>query len=97
MQAGTAFAHFLAGRYREASSWAEKAMWEQANYRTTLFIAAASNALCGNVNEAHKAMVLLRNLDPKLRGGTIKEWAQFRRPDHLQKFEAALRKAGLPD
>jgi TolB-like protein len=97
MQAGTAFAHFLAGRYREASSWAEKAMWEQANYRTTLFIAAASNALCGNVNEAHKAMVLLRNLDPKLRGGTIKEWAQFRRPDHLQKFEVALRKAGLPD
>ena len=25
MQAGTAFAHFLAGRYDEASSWTEKA------------------------------------------------------------------------
>ena len=49
MQAGTAFAHFLAGRYQEASSWAEKAMWEQTNYRTTLLIAAASNALCGRL------------------------------------------------
>ena len=32
MQAGTAFAHFLADRFSEASSWAEKAMWEQTNY-----------------------------------------------------------------
>jgi tetratricopeptide (TPR) repeat protein len=31
VQAGTAFAHFLAGRYQEAASWAEKAMWEHAN------------------------------------------------------------------
>jgi hypothetical protein len=97
MQAGTAFAHFLAGRYREASSWAAKAMWEQANYRTTLFIAAASNALCGHLDEAHKAIALLCNLDPTLRGGMIREWAPFRRPEHLQKFEDALRKAGLPD
>ena len=28
MQAGTAFAHMLAGRYDEASSWAEKAIWK---------------------------------------------------------------------
>jgi TolB-like protein len=97
MQAGTAFAHFLAGRYREASSWAAKAMWEQANYRTTLFIAAASNALCGHLDEAHKAIAHLRHLDPTLRVGTIRDWAQFRQQEHLQRFEEALRKAGLPD
>jgi hypothetical protein len=28
MQAGTAFAHLLAGRFEEASLWAGKAIWE---------------------------------------------------------------------
>ena len=31
MQGGTAFAHLIAGRYDEAASWADKAMWEHAN------------------------------------------------------------------
>ena len=35
MQAGTAFAHFLAGRYDEASFWVQRALWEQTNYLTT--------------------------------------------------------------
>jgi TolB-like protein len=97
MQAGTAFAHFLAGRHQQAASWAAKAMWEQANYRTTLFIAAASHALCGNLDEAHKAVTHLRKLDPTLRGKSIREWAPFRQPEHLRQFEDALRTAGLPD
>ena len=97
MQAGTAFAHFLAGRYQEASSWADRAMWEQTNYRTTLLIAAASNAFCGRLREAQKSVARLCSLDPTLRASTIKEWAQFRRPEHLQEFEDALRKAGLPE
>ena len=83
MQAGTAFAHFLAGRYDEASSWAEKAMWEQTNYLTTLVIAAASNALAGRPAEAQKTMARLRKLDPTLRVSNVTEWAAFRRPEHL--------------
>jgi len=67
MQAGTAIAHFLAGRYDEASSWAGKALWEQENYQSTLRIAAASNALAGRVSEAQKIMARLRKLDPALR------------------------------
>src|SRR5262245_6049594 len=54
MQAGTAFAHYLAGRFDEASLWSAKAMWEQTNYLTTLVIAAASNALAGRSTEAQK-------------------------------------------
>jgi hypothetical protein len=32
MQTGTAAAHFLAGRYDDASAWAEKALGMHANY-----------------------------------------------------------------
>ena len=98
MQAGTAFAHFLAGRYDESSSWAEKALWEQTNYLTTLIIAAASNALAGRVAEAQKSMARLRKLDPALRVTNVTDWAPpFRRPEHLASLKDGLRKAGLPE
>jgi len=98
MQAGTAFAHFLAGRYGEASSWAEKALWEQTNYLTTLIIAAASNALAGRLAEAQKSMARLRKLDPAMRVSNVTDWAPpFRRPEHLANLKDGLRKAGLPD
>src|SRR5262245_147323 len=97
MQAGTAFAHFAAGRFDEASLWAGKAMWEHTNYLTTLVIAAASNALAGRPTEAQKALVRLRELDPRLRVSNVKDWGAFHRPEDLAKLEDGLRKAGLPE
>ena len=97
MQAGTAFAHFMAGRFDEASLWAGKAMWEHTNYLTTLVIAAASNALAGRPAEAQKALVRLRELDPTLRVSNVKDWGAFQRPEDLAKLEEGLRKAGLPE
>ena len=96
-QAGTAFAHFLAGRYDEASLWAGKAMWETTNYLTTLVIAAASNALAGRSAEAQKTMARLRELYPTLRVSNVKDWATFRRPEDLARLEEGLRRAGLPE
>ena len=72
-------------------------MWEQTNYLTTLIIAAASNALAGRPAEAQKALVRLRELDPTLRVGNVKDWAAFHRPEDLAKLEEGLRKAGLPE
>lgn len=97
MQGGTAFANFLDGRYDEASAWAEKALWEQTNYLTTLRIAAASYALAGRLADALKAMARLRELDPGLRVSNVKNLAPFRRPEDLTRFEDGLRKAGLPE
>jgi tetratricopeptide (TPR) repeat protein len=98
MQAGTAFAHFLADRYQEASSWAGKALWEQTNYLTTLLIAAASNALAGHLKEAQKATARLRELHPTMCVADIRYWAaSFRRPGDLARLEDGLRKAGLPE
>ena len=54
LQAGTAFAHFLAGRYDDALSWTGKARWEQTNYATTIRVAAASYGLTGRLAEAQK-------------------------------------------
>jgi tetratricopeptide (TPR) repeat protein len=97
MQAGTALAHFLAGRYGEASSWTERAMWAQSSYFTTVPIAAASYALAGRNAEARKAIARVRELDPALCMANLKDWIPFRRPEDLARLEDGLRKAGLPE
>jgi adenylate cyclase len=97
MQVGTAFAHFLAGRYDEACAWANRALNEQPNYPAANRILAASNAFAGHLSEAHEAMARLRELDPSLRVSNLNEVFPLRRPDDLAKFAEGLRKAGLPD
>jgi adenylate cyclase len=97
MYIGTAFAHFLAGRYDEASDWANKALREQPNYPAATRILAASKALLGQLTEAQGAMVSLRKFDPSLRGSNVPEVYPVRRPEDLAKLVEGLRKAGLPD
>jgi tetratricopeptide (TPR) repeat protein len=58
--AGTAHAHFLLGRYDEAASWAAMALQDNADYQPGLRIAAASNAMAGRPEQAHKAVARLR-------------------------------------
>jgi TolB-like protein len=96
-QAGTAFAHLLAGRYDDASSWAEKALWVHTHFLTPIRIAAASNALAGRIAQAQKAMARLRELDPAMRVANVKIWAPLRRPEDLARLEEGLRIAGLPE
>ena len=48
----TAHAHFFAGRYDEASSWAAMTLREWPDYQTALRIAAASNALAGHLGRS---------------------------------------------
>ncbi|HEY4166037.1 MAG TPA: adenylate/guanylate cyclase domain-containing protein [Reyranella sp.] len=97
MHVGTAFAHFLAGRYDEASEWANKALREQPNYPAATRILAASKALLGQLSEAHDAMANLRKFDPSLRVSNVSEVYPVRRPEDLAKLVEGLRKAGLPD
>jgi len=97
MHVGMAFAHFLAGRYDEASSWAQKALHEQPNYPTANRILAASYALAGHLGEAQQAMSRLRQLDPERRISNLSDVLPVRRPEDLAKFADGLRKAGLPE
>jgi TolB-like protein len=93
----TALAHFFAGRYDEAASWAGMALREQPNYLGTLRIAAASNALAGRLEKAQKLMARVRQLDPTLRVSNLKDVLGQFRPEDVARCEEGLRKAGLPE
>jgi TolB-like protein len=97
MQAGTAMAHFLAGRFDLASSWAEKSFRELPGFLIVAGIIAASHAHAGRMDEAGRAMRHLRKLDPAMRGATVADWLPFIRPQDLALFADGLRKAGLPE
>ena len=94
---GIALAHFFADRYDDAAEWAERAWRQQAGYHAALRIAAASNALRGNAEAAAQAITELRELDPELRVSNVHIVLPVRRQEHLSRFEAGLRKAGLPE
>jgi TolB-like protein len=97
MQNGTAAAHFLARRYDEASSWAEKALREHPTHSPAMRMAAASHALAGRLAEAREAMARMRHIDPALRVSNIAVFVPFRRPEDFDRYVQGLRKAGLPE
>jgi tetratricopeptide (TPR) repeat protein len=70
---GTAHAYFFLGRYDEAALWAAMALQDNPDYQAGLRIAAASNAMAGRPEHAHKAVARLRLLNPMLRVSTLKD------------------------
>jgi TolB-like protein len=97
MQAGTSSAHFIAGRYDEASTWAEKAIREAPDFAPAIRIAVASNALAGRPEQATKAMARMREVDPGLRISNIKDRVPYRRPQDQASLVEGLRRAGVPE
>ena len=97
VQGAIALAHFLAGRYDESSSWAEKALQNNSRFLPAMLFAAASNALAGRLAEAKKAMSRASEIDPTMQVCIIKDWTPLRRAGDLARFEDGLRKAGLPE
>ena len=72
-----AFAHFVAGRYDEASLWAEKALGERTNFLPAIRDLAASRALAGRSGEAQAAMARLREIAPAMRVSLSKNGNHF--------------------
>jgi len=97
MQAGVAAAHFFAGRYAEALSWAERSIREQPNSVNSTSVAAASAALIGNHSAAAGAIARLRRLMPELHLSNLKDLYPVRRAEDFDLWTEALRKAGLPE
>jgi tetratricopeptide (TPR) repeat protein len=96
MHAGTAYADFFAGRYEEASIWAEKAVRARPTWLTAVRGAAATHALRGQLDEARELMARTRELDPALRISNLKELLPLRRDEDFAKWADALQLAGLP-
>jgi TolB-like protein/class 3 adenylate cyclase len=97
MLAAIAAAHFSAGRFDVASSLAKTAMLEQSNNFIAALVAAAANAMAGNLDVATRAMERVCELDPNFRLHKVKYRLPNRRPETIALWEDALRRAGLPE
>jgi TolB-like protein/class 3 adenylate cyclase len=98
MRVGTAHAHFFLGRYDEATSWAAMALQDNPDLPPGLRIDAASNAMAGRPEQAHKAMARLRQLNPALRVSNLKDvLGPYQHAEDLARYEEGLRRAGLPE
>ena len=97
MQNGVAIAHFLAGRYDDASLRAEKSFREQPKYLSASCVVAASHALAGRLDQTAPVMARVRKIDPTLRVSNVGEWYPLRRPEDLTRLQQGLRRAGLPE
>jgi TolB-like protein/Tfp pilus assembly protein PilF len=97
MQAGMALSHLFAGRFDMASSWAEQSYRQLPSFLVVVAIIAASHALAGRTEQARTAVEHLRALDSTFRVTCLSDWIPIRRREHLARFEAGLRLAGLPE
>jgi predicted Zn-dependent protease len=97
MEATIAFAHFIAGRYGEAVTWADACLHTQDDYHTGLRILATSCALTGRSAKARAAVTRLRALNPTLRVRDLENIAPFRRSEDSKLYAEGLRLAGLPE
>lgn len=71
METGTASAHIRAGRYDEASLWAEKALRDQPNSADAAQALALSSAAAGDLEKAQRAMQRLLRIAPGRRISTV--------------------------
>jgi hypothetical protein len=97
MQNALSCAHFVAGRYADALSFADMSMRGRPNFVLPNCIAAASAALAERMDEAHKAMARVRQIAPDLSISNVKEVVVFKRPEDTGCWAEGLRKAGLPE
>jgi hypothetical protein len=68
------------------------------DYQPGLRIAAASNAMAGRPEQAHKAVARLRQLNPALRVSNLKDvLGPYRQAKHVEQYQEGLRRAGLPE
>jgi adenylate cyclase len=97
VQNGVVLAHFFAGRYDEALSWAQKTLRQNPNYAAAIIMAAVSAALAGREDEMRKAVGRLYEIDPKSGIANFSNVWPLRRPEDLAAFEKGLRLTGLPE
>lgn len=97
MQAATALALLLIGRYDEASSWAATAVRQQPHFVVASCIAAAGAALAGRRHDAAVALERVRQLDPALRLTNLKDLLPFHRPEDFARWRDGLSRAGLSE
>ena len=94
---GMAWAHFIAGRNEEASSWAATTVRRQPNFLAGHRIMMACHAMSGHVEEAREDVHARTATGPTLRISRIKDVATFRRAEDIERLAQAFRIAGMPE
>jgi len=97
MQAAMSHAHFTAGRYDEALSWAERALHDRPQHFPALIAAAACAALLSRQSEAESYKDRILRFAPAWRLHDLPTLLRYQRPEHLANWLQALRKAELPE
>jgi len=90
-------AHLLAGRFSEAAASARLALEAKTNFRPALRLAAAAEALAGNLAAAQTYRERLQQIDPKASVAAIPTLYSPYLPAHIVLLQDGLRRAGLPD
>jgi len=96
-QTGTAFAHLLSHRNGEASKWAEDALRSHPSHFFANVVCACTRALAGRSVDAHSVMARVREINTTLRISNLRDSEPLRRPEDLETWAVAMRKAGLPE
>jgi adenylate cyclase len=96
-QTGMAYAHFLAGRYEEGLSWANRAVQTQPNFPGGPRMLMANLAMVGRIDEARRARDICLKFEPTLCVAAIGRRTPFRRHQDIEKLAEAYRTAGVPE
>ena len=96
-QAGLAGAHYFAGRFGDALTWAEKSLHPRPHHPPTHWIYMASLGMAGRIADARKAYEVYCQLDPTARISNIRERTPMRSEEDIERLAAGLRLAGMPE
>ncbi len=93
-------AHFVAGRYEEASAWCDRVLNEAPTYfPPALHFKIACCGLLGRLEEGRKWAERLLAVNPDASVSGLQTWYQLfiKKPEVLEAFLTGLRKSGLPE
>jgi TolB-like protein len=93
------YAHFMAGRYEEASIWCDRALYEAPNHPPVLRMKIACCGLLGHLDEGRKWLERLLAVNPDASVSNLRAHYQIvmKKSGCLTAFVEGLRKAGLPE
>jgi TolB-like protein len=96
---GFGYAHFMAGRYEEASSWCDRALHEAPNHPQALRMKIACCGLLGHLDEGRRWVERLVVVNPNASMSNLRAHYQIvmKKPGCLEALVEGLRKAGLPE
>jgi len=96
---GFVSAHFMAGRYEEASAWCDKALHEAPDHPSALRMKAAACGLLGRLDDGRVWVERLLAVNPDTTVSRLRlHYGVFmKKPGCLEAFLEGLRKVGLPE